>query len=363
MADTKARVVLRATYFVETPELWYLLGKTLLNFRAEGLFDVYLAQHFDLNDDGEMAPTDDTKFTFDHYASVSESLAGVIDTFPTVEEFDLWQRSDAVLRETAPIAALPSKRGLKSIETWVWEELERHRQALDTHALNVISSLCWRLGIHDGPSTLTSAIPRIKVWRESGKMRIPPVITVPSFEEIFGEDRTVTDSALETVVDAVKQECSAPLDHVMFQEAWRRRGGEPRVAIVMAIAAAETATKRLVVHHLPDTQWLLENVQSPPIVTIIKKLLPTFRAPIGSSCVLVPKTIIAPLEKGVTLRNRIVHGRNETISHADSLRLLETIRDFLALVDFYTGQGWALELVSKTNRAALEKEVLLSAAN
>ncbi len=42
----------------------------------------------------------------------------------------------------------------------------------------------------------------------------------------------------------------------------------------MATAAAEAAVKKLVGGLMPDTIWLLENTQSPPLVKIVKSLFP-----------------------------------------------------------------------------------------
>src|SRR4051794_748089 len=100
-----------------------------------------------------------------------------------------------------------------------------------------------------------------------------------------------------------------------MQEAWRLIDSNPRSALVTCISAIETRVKELVSDLVPETEWLLENLPSPPIDKIIRDYLdqlPTRCTPEGK--VFRPnKEVITEIKWGIEQRNRLVHGRGNML--------------------------------------------------
>jgi hypothetical protein len=149
--------------------------------------------------------------------------------------------------------------------------------------------------------------------------------------------------------------CREPLAHQLWREAWNLRHGNPRASLVTGVAAAEVGMKHLVAVLVPHARWLVEELPSPPLVSMVKNYLPDL--PI---CVDVrpdrrsPAHLRRLLDEAVVARNRVIH-RGET--PAIFLRAtLAGVREFLYLLDFYGGQPWARAQLSAETLASLGLE-------
>jgi hypothetical protein len=60
----------------------------------------------------------------------------------------------------------------------------------------------------------------------------------------------------------------------------------------------------------------------------------------------IPTHIIDAIKKAVRIRNELVHGRSSTVDVETVLSILKELRDFLYLLDFYSGAAWAAENLS-----------------
>jgi hypothetical protein len=54
-----------------------------------------------------------------------------------------------------------------------------------------------------------------------------------------------------------------------------------------------------------------------------------------------PKEHLEVLNKGVTIRNQIVHGKKVPVREETVEEVLNGVRDLLYLLDFYNGHRWA----------------------
>lgn len=148
-----------------------------------------------------------------------------------------------------------------------------------------------------------------------------------------------------------------PFAHVLFGEAWQQRHENPRSAIVMGISAAEVGFKQFASQAAPVTAWLMENVPSPPLISMVWDYLPILLGALP-----VTKPLLAPprddkgrpngilakaLLDGVAIRNKVVHAGGETIKGETVERVLKGVADLLWLLDFLKGFEWALEHVSE----------------
>lgn len=133
-----------------------------------------------------------------------------------------------------------------------------------------------------------------------------------------------------------------PASHELWREAWAIHGEGPRSALLMGVAAAEVGFKELTARLVPDAEWLVLNIPSPPLVTLIQEYLPKLpvRQRFDGEVRLPTKQNIDQLKKIVGRRNSAIH-RGEPVSVEEAESALVLIRQLLWLFDFYGGSDWA----------------------
>ncbi len=214
----------------------------------------------------------------------------------------------------------------------------------------------WVRGLADAHNFLRNAAfmkwsPDSIAWHS-----VPPQIKV-EVSLLFPVKKIVSDEEKKLIHDLVINEIDEPFGHELFSEAYSQKSQNPRSALVIAIAAAETAFKQFVQRTSPETSWLLENVPSPPLVKMLKKYLPELpvKRKIKGKLVFVPKDILKALEEGVEIRNKIVHGATTHIKHDTLEWVMRSVRDLLYLLDFYAGFEWAQQNINEITRMELIK--------
>jgi len=113
--------------------------------------------------------------------------------------------------------------------------------------------------------------------------------------------------------------------------------------------------KQLIAALVPDARWLVEELPSPPLSTMVKDYLKELpiRADVPPAR-RSPKHLRRLLHDAVEARNQVVHrGTTPAVSLRETLT---GIREFLYLLDFYCGHSWAIERLSVETRAALALE-------
>jgi len=162
----------------------------------------------------------------------------------------------------------------------------------------------------------------------------------------------LTDEAVAFVRTEILGELDEPLGHELLREAWTNQKTNLRSAIVLAVAAAEVGFKQFASKVFPDTAWILENLQSPPL----SKMLDLFpwdklKLQINGQQVTVPDSIKDELKTAVTLRNEIVHGRSGALTSDIAESVLYSVRDLLYFLDALINlKVWAFDFVSTDAR-------------
>ncbi len=149
-----------------------------------------------------------------------------------------------------------------------------------------------------------------------------------------------------------------PLGHELFREAWGQRKENPRSALVIGIAAAEIGIKQCVSALVPSSQWLVENLPSPPIEKILAEYFPTL--PVKNRIndkVVIPKSIVEKLRKGIQMRNSIIHGKSTSLSFENVTEILTAVENLLHLLDYYCGHTWALKNITTDEQETLLQEL------
>lgn len=161
--------------------------------------------------------------------------------------------------------------------------------------------------------------------------------------------RTVDDEIVSSVNEFWHMNIGEPLAHELFQEAWSQISNNPKSALVIGVAAAETGMKHLAAKLVPHSTWLIMNTQSPPLVKMLKELLPQLPTSIimgGVALPPLPKMLISTVEKAVKLRNDIVHGKEVKLEYESLYSMLKIIDDLLYIFDLYSGHLWAIKFIS-----------------
>jgi hypothetical protein len=101
-------------------------------------------------------------------------------------------------------------------------------------------------------------------WRQS------PV----DFVAWMGRPPFVSGLAGPDINEILLSEDAPPFARELLQEAWSEENKNPRSALVIGIAALETGIKDLIIGLIPETEWLIRNLQSPPVHRMLGEYLP-----------------------------------------------------------------------------------------
>jgi hypothetical protein len=153
----------------------------------------------------------------------------------------------------------------------------------------------------------------------------------------------------DEIVRKVEAGAEEPLGRQLFHEAWSQIGINPRSALVIGVAAAEVGLKRLIGTLVPSAEWLVQEIQTPPVRKILRDFLPTLpvraKWPDGRQIAL-PSKLINEVVNAFELRNKIVHVGAPPPSREELAKTLRAINDLLWICDVYLGELWAMKHVS-----------------
>jgi hypothetical protein len=228
---------------------------------------------------------------------------------------------------------------------------------MDRMASELFNVVRWRTGIVGGPLALTShwcsmrwhdATKGNNVMGEHGFLNRQMIaggftLGLPEMQHAdFGQEcRAAVEGLLQL-------QSTQPLYHDLFREAWQLQHDNPRSALVMGIAAAETGFKTALVDLNPSVTWIIENLPSPPLDRMLRDYMSQLpaRTRINGEVRRPPSSVITTIKQGIELRNKLVHGRQEQLTQETTRRTLEAVRDLLYMLDYYRGHEWALDRLS-----------------
>lgn len=181
-----------------------------------------------------------------------------------------------------------------------------------------------------------------KEWKDfPDQIRLTAIYSLPVAQQY-------SDTDLSEVQTLATENIHEPLGHELLQEAWELRKSNPRSALVIGLAAAETGFKQFASDRIPTASWLIENVPSPPLTKMLEHFLPNIptQLKVYGKTLPPPEGLLKILTKGIVLRNEIVHGKNAAVKHETVEEVLIVVRDLLYLLDFYNGHLWAWQHVN-----------------
>jgi hypothetical protein len=208
-------------------------------------------------------------------------------------------------------------------------------------AKKTADALRWRYGIL-GPHSPYSS--RDSEWSFDGE----EWHSLPHAVQIQGE---VESTRTVHVTEEVKADAEAllsagiaeSLGHDLFREAWALRKSNPRSALVIGVASLEVGFKNFVAELVPDAEWLVEKVPTPPLVAMLKNYLPKLpvKCTFDGNALPPPKKLLNSIGKAVEERNHVAHTSSAALEPEALKEWLLAIRDVLWLLDYYRGFQWA----------------------
>jgi hypothetical protein len=145
-----------------------------------------------------------------------------------------------------------------------------------------------------------------------------------------------------------------PLGHELIREAFDSVTRNPRSALLIAISALEVGVKEYIAFLVQHSDIILEDIQSPPVVTLLQKVIPHLHKALSVNA---PEFPLAKddedlIKKWVARRNKIAHAGAVAIEPLKLMQFLAFLRSLLYTFDFYRNLPWAQ---AYTNRDALEE--------
>ncbi len=235
--------------------------------------------------------------------------------------------------------------------------VEQITKELPDYTDNLLRVLRWR-GNASGPHQPLQKAGSLEWSLDTAEWHYLPAIPKSTPME-YTEMLKVTDDVRSDVELYVKEDVREPLGHELFYEAMNLRQDSPRSALILSIAAAEVGLKQCISTLVPNTDWLMNNLPSPPIVKMLRDYLPTLPAKntIQGRVLPPPQRILDEMTKGVLLRNQIVHSKIDSLKYETQRDILWAVRDLLWLFDYYSGFQWAWKYIRQDTRWAMEREL------
>jgi hypothetical protein len=218
---------------------------------------------------------------------------------------------------------------------------------IDSALRHVGAVLRWRFGL----SGYDPVFRDTNVTAQLANGRPLDLYLVP--QSAMGDDSAaIEQGGLSAVADLVTSSQREPVAHELWREAWNLRHSNPRSSLVIGVAAAEVGLKQLIATLVPNAKSLVENIPSPPLDTIIRKVLPdlSIRADVEPNR-RAPRHLRTAIIAMVEDRNRIVH--LGAMPRGDLRGALLAVREFLYMLDMYSGHPWAETLLTEKTRSAL----------
>lgn len=154
---------------------------------------------------------------------------------------------------------------------------------------------------------------------------------------------------IDLVLECLKSEKFEPIGHELVLEAFEVAVLNPRSALLIGFSGLETGLKNYVRFLVPHSEPILENIQSPPILTIIENVIPALHRALGHD---VPDFSISKTDKELlrnwnVQRNKVAHGIQKSVDIHKLREFLSFVRKFLYKLDVCCGYGWAKSFITE----------------
>lgn len=147
---------------------------------------------------------------------------------------------------------------------------------------------------------------------------------------------------LADLTQLVENSMFEPLPFEILNEAKALTHSAPRVALIVAAMALEIGVKQFIKYKNPEVEWILDNIQSPPVVKLLTELVIKLEPNLTFS-----QATISELKTLVSARNTAIHlgTFDDTAKNAAKMgqmifSQISLVSDILYYLAYYTGHQW-----------------------
>jgi hypothetical protein len=144
------------------------------------------------------------------------------------------------------------------------------------------------------------------------------------------------------ITEFLESNSQEPVGHELLREAKELQHTSPRSAVLIAVSAIEVAVKSVIIEKVADAAWLVDSMQSPPVVDMLTDYLPRLFA--GEMQFYEPtkkEGIIKTIFDAVTIRNQVAHKGVPPPKEEKLSEILAAVQEMLWVCDYYAGHKWA----------------------
>lgn len=141
-----------------------------------------------------------------------------------------------------------------------------------------------------------------------------------------------------------------PLGHELVREAKHILEASPKSALVLLTAGLEVGLKQHIGKIVPQTDWMLKNISSPPIDKIFKSYIGILHASSLDTKKWESLNISKDIKKLIEMRNDVTHKgglkNGEKLTKTDIEQYFPIVTNFLYILDVLAGEEWAKNHIS-----------------
>lgn len=236
-------------------------------------------------------------------------------------------------------------------QTFVTEKTEE----LTNFTNNFIKILRWRTNV-SGPDEIPRIVNMEWSLDKSTWFHLPIAMEAKELE--WANLMAVSEEVQKDLTKFYTENVEAPLGQELFYEAWSQRAENPRSSLILGIAALEIGVKECIVTLAPQTKWLVDNLSTPPVKKLLLDYIPTLSAKnfVQGKVVSPPKKLMDEIEKGVNLRNQLVHKGSPPLKYETLRDILLACKDTIWLCNYYMGYEWAWQHIRRSSRLLLDPD-------
>lgn len=190
--------------------------------------------------------------------------------------------------------------------------------------------------------------------------RIPSIgtsrIHMENTSGIYHIDQEFLDELTRNIEDCSERTIS----HNIYREAYNQRVERRTSSLVVSITALENSVKSYIASTVPNSEWLIENIPSPPVVNIMRHYIPKIYESRNNRSIMMPSSLLNRLGEVIKHRNKVVHGLpfwrlKKSVFDLDSF--LQDVKDALYLLDYLSGYEWAYDHLSDKTKDEFKRIV------
>lgn len=207
---------------------------------------------------------------------------------------------------------------------------------------NVITNFRWRLDLA-GPGKAFAN--RDFLWSVDGNswLEVPHIMFMNPYVR---RDIVVEKLSKEVVAIALQPQRNEPIAHSLFRDAWNHRWQDNKSALTQGVSALEVGVKHCIIKLVPEVEYLILKMPTPPVVNLLRDFLPGLVAKKSIAVPALDVPTLKSVQNMVHQRNLLVHKGELTVNVDKVTEYLEIIHDILYYLDFVAGNVWALGLTS-----------------